>query len=81
MTFCVFALKQGVTSNRYQSIPKFEVGKSAWITLPRKGSIEVKIDSRMKDASGKFVYQVKDAKSGMLHKGGVWVAQEDLSEF
>ncbi|KAE8446890.1 hypothetical protein EG329_011521 [Mollisiaceae sp. DMI_Dod_QoI] len=69
------------SGNPMESTPKFEIGKSAWLKLGgRRGSIEVKIESRQKDeATGKFSYQVKDL-DGDLHNKGEWVSQENLDE-
>lgn len=63
-----------------QPLPKFDEGNTAWLTLPRRGSFEVKIVSRKKDEdTGQYVYQVK-GKEGVLHNNGEWLRQEKLSE-
>jgi hypothetical protein len=65
---------------RTKSRPKFDTGHTAWLTLGgRRGSFEVEIVSRVKDAyTGQYVYQVK-GKEGVLHNGGEWMAQAQLS--
>ena len=50
---------------------------SAWLSIPRKGNFEVKVFAR-KQEKGKFVYQVKDPKTGALYQEGEWVKQERL---
>ncbi|KAL2064191.1 hypothetical protein VTL71DRAFT_4685 [Oculimacula yallundae] len=66
--------------NPVDSTPKFDVGNSAWITLPRRGSFEVTIVVREKDTStGKYKYQVKDNDDN-LYNEGEWVLQEKLSD-
>jgi hypothetical protein len=65
---------------RTQSPPKFDTGHPAWLTLSgRRGSFEVEIVSRVKDAdTGQYVYQVK-GKEGVLHNGGEWMPQAQLT--
>ena len=47
--------------------------------MPRRGSIEITVAARKKDADGKYTYQLK-WKDGALYKEGEWVPQEKLSE-
>jgi hypothetical protein len=64
-----------------QAVPKFDEGSTAWLSLPRRGSFEVEIVLRKKDEeTGKYVYQVKGKRDGVLHNNGEWQRQEKLSE-
>ncbi len=62
-----------------QSIPKFQVGDSAWLTLPRRGSFEVEIKERQQDPLGTWSYQVQSPE-GLLYNNGEWVPQKSLSK-
>ncbi|KAF7885144.1 hypothetical protein EAF00_010962 [Botryotinia globosa] len=66
------------SKNPSDSMVLFNVEDSAWLSIPRKGNFEFKISAR-KQEKGKFVYQVKDPKTGVLYKEGEWVKQERLS--
>ncbi|KAM0130565.1 hypothetical protein ACHAO1_007804 [Botrytis cinerea] len=65
------------SKNPSDSIALFNVEDSAWLSIPRKGNFEFKIFAR-KQEKGKFVYQVKDPKTGALYQEGEWVKQERL---
>ncbi|KAF7960138.1 hypothetical protein EAE96_001737 [Botrytis aclada] len=65
------------SKNPSDSIALFNVEDSAWLSIPRKGNFEFKIFAR-KQEKGKFVYQVKDPKTGVLYKEGERVKQERL---
>ncbi|KAJ8071115.1 hypothetical protein OCU04_001456 [Sclerotinia nivalis] len=66
------------SGNPSESIALFDVGDSAWLSIPRKGNFEFIITER-KQEKGKFMYQVKDPKSGVLYEEGEWFKQERLS--
>ncbi|ESZ92783.1 hypothetical protein SBOR_6840 [Sclerotinia borealis F-4128] len=66
------------SNNPSDSIALFDVGNNAWLRVPRQGNFEFAIVVR-KQEDGKFVYQVKDPKSGIMYKEGAWFEQEQLS--
>ncbi|KAA8573482.1 hypothetical protein EYC84_005067 [Monilinia fructicola] len=60
------------------SIALFNAEDHAWLRVPRQGNFDFIIAAR-KQENGKFVYQVKDPKSGVLYEEGAWFKQEQLS--
>ncbi|TGO24996.1 hypothetical protein BPAE_0090g00400 [Botrytis paeoniae] len=65
------------SKNPSASMALFNVEDSVWFYIARKGNFEFKISAR-KQEEGKFVYQLKDPKTGVLYKEGEWVKQERL---
>ncbi|RAL62829.1 hypothetical protein DID88_004671 [Monilinia fructigena] len=66
------------SGNPSDSIALFNVENNAWLTVPRQGNFEFMIAAR-KQENGKFVYQVKNPKSGVMYREGAWFKQEQLS--